>query len=181
MGRTNRWQDLWVKEALDSSELQQLELLKKSVRDIGIKVGPDKWTWRGTTQQDLTVANLRYKIHEAWKTDNAEAWAFWNSWVPLKINLFNWRASMNRIPSKENLTIRGVQLASINCDRCGLRVESSQHILWECWTAKAVWWAILVWLRIPFPTTDLSFKRYWVWLQIKEVRKTGGSSSKPYL
>ncbi|MFS7904066.1 putative reverse transcriptase zinc-binding domain-containing protein [Helianthus anomalus] len=63
---------------------------------------------------------------------------------------------MNRIPSKENLTIRGVQLASINCDRCGLRVESSQHILWECWTAKAVWWAILVWLRIPFPTTDLS-------------------------
>ncbi|KAJ0947209.1 hypothetical protein HanRHA438_Chr01g0012631 [Helianthus annuus] len=76
MGRTNRWQDLWVKEALDSSELQQLELLKKLVRDIRIKVGPDKWTWRGTTEQDLTVANLRYKIHEAWKTDNAEAWAF---------------------------------------------------------------------------------------------------------
>jgi hypothetical protein len=57
----------------------------------------------------------------------------WHKLVPLKVAVFGWQTVQNRIPSKENLSKRGIiDNVAVNCVRgCG-KVESSQHIPFEC-------------------------------------------------
>ncbi|GJU50245.1 putative RNA-directed DNA polymerase [Tanacetum coccineum] len=38
-----------------------------------------------------------------------------NSWIPRKVNIFVWRASLNRLPTRANLASRHITLASSNC------------------------------------------------------------------
>ncbi|MFS8008555.1 hypothetical protein Hanom_Chr14g01274181 [Helianthus anomalus] len=45
------------------------------------------------------------------------------------------------------------------CVCCGLREETTHHILWDCLVAKLVWWSVLVWLKLPFPSFDPSLEQ----------------------
>ncbi|PWA70309.1 reverse transcriptase zinc-binding domain-containing protein [Artemisia annua] len=46
----------------------------------------------------------------------------WNPWVPRKVYVSIWRASMDRLPSRANLLIRSVEIASA---RCNMALEKS--------------------------------------------------------
>lgn len=74
----------------------------------------------------------------------------WNPWVPRKVNISIWRASMNRVPSRANLLISGVEIASARCVLCDLEneVEAVEHCLLLCPKAKLVWSKIWSWWRI---------------------------------
>ncbi|MFS7936182.1 putative reverse transcriptase zinc-binding domain-containing protein [Helianthus anomalus] len=58
---------------------------------------------------------------------------------------------MERIPAKTELGKRGALVADVNCSRCGLEPESTNHILSSCIWARAIWWQIRVWLKLPNP------------------------------
>ena len=59
-----------------------------------------------------------------WKT-------IWRLNVPNKVKSFAWCASKNIIPIKANLYHRKV-IDNPICEACGLRAESSRHVLWDC-------------------------------------------------
>ncbi|GJU70972.1 RNA-directed DNA polymerase, eukaryota, reverse transcriptase zinc-binding domain protein [Tanacetum coccineum] len=62
----------------------------------------------------------------------------WNPWVPRKVNISIWRASMDRLPSRANLLNRGVEIASARCVLCDMenKVETVKHCLCLCPKAK---------------------------------------------
>ncbi|KAK1416072.1 hypothetical protein QVD17_31860 [Tagetes erecta] len=43
----------------------------------------------------------------------------WHYWVPLKVRCFGWRASLERIASKQSLIRRGVKILSSECSTLG--------------------------------------------------------------
>ncbi|GKA19575.1 RNA-directed DNA polymerase, eukaryota [Tanacetum coccineum] len=53
----------------------------------------------------------------------------WNSWVPRKVNIFIWRASMDRLPSRASLLNRGVEIADARFMLCDMEieVETAEH------------------------------------------------------
>nr|GEX03004.1 hypothetical protein [Tanacetum cinerariifolium] len=53
----------------------------------------------------------------------------WNSWIPRKVNICTWRASLNRLPTRSNLVSRGVSLPSSCCIFCNVEVESLTIVL----------------------------------------------------
>ncbi|KAK1433706.1 hypothetical protein QVD17_10621 [Tagetes erecta] len=73
------------------------------------------------------------------------------NWVPIKTNIFCWRAEKERIASRVALCFRGVNLPSTLCPMCGNYEESAEHLLVSCSTALMVWSYIATWCKIhPF-------------------------------
>nr|GEW65359.1 RNA-directed DNA polymerase, eukaryota [Tanacetum cinerariifolium] len=62
-----------------------------------------------------------------------------------EINVFAWRARLDRLPTRSNLVRRRVVLASSLCPLCGLVPEDIHHVLFRCDTAKLVFRRICHW------------------------------------
>nr|GEU53334.1 hypothetical protein [Tanacetum cinerariifolium] len=52
--------------------------------------------------------------------------------IPIKVNVFAWRARRDRLPTKLNLSRRGVVLDSILCPLCDANVEDVHHVMFRC-------------------------------------------------
>ena len=59
-----------------------------------------------------------------------------------------WRVLIGRIPTRENLSRRGVILNTILCAMCELKEETCQHTFIECDAAQRVWVLCLRWIGI---------------------------------
>nr|GEX45471.1 RNA-directed DNA polymerase, eukaryota [Tanacetum cinerariifolium] len=69
----------------------------------------------------------------------------WSKSIPIKVNVFTWRARRDRLPTKTNLCRRGVLLDSSLCPICNVELEDIQHVLFQCDVARAVFRRICRW------------------------------------
>nr|GEY09799.1 RNA-directed DNA polymerase, eukaryota [Tanacetum cinerariifolium] len=72
----------------------------------------------------------------------------WVKYIPIKINVFAWRARLDRLPTRSNLVRRGVVLDSSLCPLCGLVPEDIYHVLFRCDTTKLVFRRICRWIKL---------------------------------
>ncbi|XP_021971359.1 uncharacterized protein LOC110866520 [Helianthus annuus] len=72
----------------------------------------------------------------------------WCNWVPLKCNIFAWRADMDRIPTVEALARRGVSIEDGGCSFCNDGPDSVSHIFTACPLALGLWEKISFWCRV---------------------------------
>ena len=73
----------------------------------------------------------------------------WNVVVPLKVRIALWRAKLDRLPTKENLLSKGVQIGSALCVLCKDHQENGDHLFVTCTKSTEVrktvnkWWNVL--------------------------------------
>ena len=72
----------------------------------------------------------------------------WNKLVPKKVNIFVWRALKGRIPVREELDKRGIDLDTLLCQCCDSMVESCSHCLVLCNLAMSIWEKIFKWWKV---------------------------------
>ncbi|GJT18908.1 RNA-directed DNA polymerase, eukaryota, reverse transcriptase zinc-binding domain protein [Tanacetum coccineum] len=78
--------------------------------------GADKWTWSLDASGSFKIKSLSKRIqtfHLAEFIINDHY--LWNSLVPRKVNICSWRASLNRLPTRANLNLRGVNMGTYSC------------------------------------------------------------------
>ncbi|GLT45963.1 hypothetical protein SLA2020_197560 [Shorea laevis] len=64
----------------------------------------------------------------------------WSRFIPSKISIFVWRLLLNRLPTKDNLLLRGVSLApNTACVLCGAHLENVNHVFAKCWRSQNLW------------------------------------------
>ena len=56
----------------------------------------------------------------------------WNRNVPIKVNVFLWRAMINKLPSRVNLDRRGIDVDSLLCPICLGDLETVNHSFFNC-------------------------------------------------
>ncbi|GJY83418.1 reverse transcriptase domain, reverse transcriptase zinc-binding domain protein [Tanacetum coccineum] len=71
--------------------------------------------------------------------ENAREDTSWLNLVPKKVNIFVWRALKKRLPVREELHKRGIDLDTVLCPCCDSVVESCEHSLVMCSMAMGVW------------------------------------------
>jgi hypothetical protein len=74
----------------------------------------------------------------------------WNSWAPSKVVVFSWQKLLSRIPTRANLTTRGVVLegAHLLCAACGGGVETENHLFLLCPLAWSIWIEVYRWFGV---------------------------------
>ncbi|PWA71425.1 hypothetical protein CTI12_AA280940 [Artemisia annua] len=56
----------------------------------------------------------------------------------IKIDIHSWRLINDRLPTRFNLDIRGIELDSIRCPVCDNAIETAQHLFMECSVSRTV-------------------------------------------
>ncbi|XP_071720755.1 uncharacterized protein [Rutidosis leptorrhynchoides] len=74
-----------------------------------------------------------------------------NNLIPQKIGIFIWRATRGRLPVRQELDKKGIDLDSLLCPMCNNIVESVDHALVSCKAAKEVWEGVFKWCGFDLP------------------------------
>ncbi|KAJ0682333.1 putative RNA-directed DNA polymerase [Helianthus annuus] len=138
-----------------------------SLSKLGIDIktnlvaGENGWKWVSDPDGSFSVRQVRKDIDNSGNVDNSDVLVFdWNNWASPKANYLFWRALLGKVASKVGLIRRGVAIGDALCPRCGIKEEDSDHLFVSCLWARCVWWNILSWLRIRYPSctklTELS-------------------------
>ncbi|KAL4333365.1 hypothetical protein GQ457_07G003570 [Hibiscus cannabinus] len=125
----------------------------------------DKLYWNGASNGVFTVKTFcdvvsieRVERDTSWKV-------IWSSKVPHKTEAFVWKAVHHRIPTRVELSKRGVvQSGSVMCPLCEAEPETVSHLLIHCSKVWVVWqkWCCLWNVRIAFPANFKSFFQVWI-------------------
>ncbi|KAK2400342.1 hypothetical protein QL285_050052 [Trifolium repens] len=162
----------WVvdwRRALFDWELDLYHNLLQVIGDVVLSEEEDRWIWAEEGEGNFSVKSC-YNLLARLGTpvllpSGVETSVFnfvWNSSAPSKVCAFTWQAFLDRIPSRVNLSCRGVikPPESKACILCQGEDESTQHLLLHCNFASSVWYAVFNWLGLSYilpPNLSIAF------------------------
>ena len=115
-------------------------------------------------ERDFTVASTRWQI-DVFLHVGSDMGTLWCNVVPKKVNVFAWRIMFDRLPTRNNLSRRGMEIESILCPTCGVGMETLSHALFACCFAKEVWRNIYRWCNMSMLIGE-SFCEWWEWCDL---------------
>ncbi|GJZ79194.1 RNA-directed DNA polymerase, eukaryota [Tanacetum coccineum] len=132
---TTFWEDRWL-EGLDSSfhqkarggiEQVQYEELSDMVNSISLTPKNDMYVWSLSNSGDFFVASFRKVIDEN-RYPGGWSRTRWVKYVPIKVNMTAWKIKMDALPTRLNISRRGMDIQSLSCPICDCGVESSRMV-----------------------------------------------------
>nr|GEY09178.1 hypothetical protein [Tanacetum cinerariifolium]GEY13283.1 hypothetical protein [Tanacetum cinerariifolium] len=121
----------------------------------------DRWRWFLSGDGEFSVASVRNLINDRTLAE-VGAKTRWIKYVPIKVNILAWRIKLNNLPSRLNLSRRGLDLDTIFCPSCNSEVESSNHIFIGCLAVKDLYKFLARWWDVSM-TTFFSYDKWWNW------------------
>nr|GFD42168.1 RNA-directed DNA polymerase, eukaryota [Tanacetum cinerariifolium] len=128
-------------------EQHTLEELTSMLETVSLSNSSDRWIY------DLTSDGL-FRVKEVWNCiddiflSSQVIDTRWVRFVPIKVNIFIWRAHQDRLPTRVNLVRRGINVASCVCPIWSTGEDEINHILFQCDLAHQVlpricrWWEL---------------------------------------
>ncbi|GJW98387.1 RNA-directed DNA polymerase, eukaryota [Tanacetum coccineum] len=87
----------------------------------------------------------------------------WVKSVPIKVNIIAWKVKSNALPTRFNISRRGMDIDSIVCPICNAGVESTNHIFFQCVVVRQIMRKISSWWNIDYSDVN-SYEEWRVWL-----------------
>nr|GEW18464.1 RNA-directed DNA polymerase, eukaryota [Tanacetum cinerariifolium] len=147
------WMSLYK---VPKSVLNSMEAIRRNffngAQDNDKKITWVKWAkmvWDLNGNGVFCVKDVRKLLEEYFLPKEATA-TRWVKFVPIKINVFEWKVSLDRLPTRVNLMHRGIYVSSLSCLICSSHTEDTSHLLFSCTMVADVtrlvchWWD-LVW------------------------------------
>ncbi|GJZ48596.1 RNA-directed DNA polymerase, eukaryota [Tanacetum coccineum] len=170
---TRFWLDIWVLDCPLSIRFPRIFALEidKEV-SVSVKMGANSivdsfrrpivlWSCDVNGDGMFRVKDIRSSLDDIFLPSSALA-TRWVKYIPIKINIFIWRARLDRLPTRSNLANRGVVLDSLLCPICGSVPEDASHFLFQCGLSKLVFRKICRWWDLV-PNDMSSFSDWDVW------------------
>ncbi|PWA95340.1 RNA-directed DNA polymerase, eukaryota [Artemisia annua] len=151
----DRWNDgwnwIWSRPISGGITSTQLSTLTTLLDPIILTEGRDEWVWLLDPNNGFIVRKTCIHLDNASLPD-AYISTRWCRFIPKKVNIFVWRALRDRLPTRWNLSNKGVEIESILCPSCSSSPETIHHLLWTCSLTTCVWLKVFSWLDLPYPT-----------------------------
>ncbi|GJV12261.1 RNA-directed DNA polymerase, eukaryota, partial [Tanacetum coccineum] len=162
--------DKMAQPSLDSSfkrnvrggvEQVQMALLLSLLEGLILPNMIDRWTWLISRDGEFSVSSVKNFIDDK-ILGTVGSKTQWCKYVLIKVNILSWRVKLNNLPSRLNLSCRGLELHSILCPSCNLAVESTDHLFFSCSMMKGLYTSIAKWWDVSMPEFS-SFEEWWEW------------------
>ena len=168
------WNFTWRKPLFDS----EIDLAVNFLREVEGKViqqqGFDVWEWtRDPTGQYSTRNAYNMLGEEAAVGSQEECFEkVWRLKIPSRIAVFAWRLLRDRLPTRQNLQRRQVQLTDTLCPFCKNEEEGASHLFFHCSRIQPIWWETMSWLNIKgaFPLIPQQHLLQHIGVQVDGVR-----------
>jgi hypothetical protein len=97
----------------------------------------DKLLWTLSHDGDLSLKDA-FSFHCPAGQNIGWAKIIWNASIPPSKSMIIWRCLHLKMPTDENLAMRGCNLPSM-CSLCGNNVESAKHLFLDCIFSQNIW------------------------------------------
>nr|GEY70714.1 RNA-directed DNA polymerase, eukaryota [Tanacetum cinerariifolium] len=141
-------------------ELEQFINLKALVQNVILAPMEDRWKWDLESSGDFSVASIRKRIDDI-TLPEVNSKSRWIKYVPIKVNVHAWKVKTDALPSRFNISRRGIVINSIMCEICHNGVETVTHLFFSCCLVREVTRLICRWWDMPFE----EFVSYEDWLE----------------
>ncbi|GJW25954.1 RNA-directed DNA polymerase, eukaryota [Tanacetum coccineum] len=88
----------------------------------------DRWNWNLESMGIFSVASARRRIDEICLPNIGEE-TRWVKCVPIKINVLAWKIKTDALPTRFNISRRGIDIQDMSCPICDNAIESTDHLL----------------------------------------------------
>nr|GEW28397.1 RNA-directed DNA polymerase, eukaryota [Tanacetum cinerariifolium] len=143
-------------------ELTQLNALSNMVTNVNLRACADRWVWDLEGSEDFTVASIRREIDNK-RLPYVNSKTRWIKAVPIKVNILAWKVKIDALPTRLNISRRGITLDSIQCPICESGVESTYHLFFECNMAGHLARMISKWWDTPYVEGN-SYDSWYAWI-----------------
>nr|GEX71936.1 putative RNA-directed DNA polymerase, eukaryota, reverse transcriptase zinc-binding domain protein [Tanacetum cinerariifolium] len=143
-------------------EQEQYEALSVQVHDVILVPLLDRWKWSLESSRDFSVALVRNMIDDKMLPDVTTK-TRWIKSVPIKVNVHAWKIKIDSLPTRLNISRRGMDIDSITCPICDSGVESSSHIFFTCSIVSDIIRKITRWWDVAYTEVD-SYEDWLNWL-----------------
>nr|GEX54607.1 RNA-directed DNA polymerase, eukaryota, reverse transcriptase zinc-binding domain protein [Tanacetum cinerariifolium] len=116
-------------------EQSHLVDLLANIEGVSLVDMNDRWTRALEGSRDFSVASVR-KLLDDKRLPIVSSQTHWIKAVPIKVNIHAWKVRLDSLPTRLNISRRGMDIASILCPIYGIAVESSSHVFFGCHVAK---------------------------------------------
>ncbi|GJV79478.1 RNA-directed DNA polymerase, eukaryota [Tanacetum coccineum] len=123
---TSFWYDIWLADA---------PLCVQFPRLFALELDRRLWTCDLSGDGEFKVKVIRNFIDDLF-LPSSDVETRWVKFIPIKVNVFSWRARRDRLPTRVNLSRRGVLLDSHLCPLCNAAMEDVQHVFFRCDVAR---------------------------------------------
>ncbi|GJZ47836.1 RNA-directed DNA polymerase, eukaryota [Tanacetum coccineum] len=153
---TSFWEDVWLADSPLKNMYPRLYLLEADKHSSVASKLLDSFliaSFRRHPRGDVEEEQLQ-RLIETWNFIddsfllNMETPTRWVKTIPIKINIFAWKVFLDKLPTRLNLSLRGIDIPSIICPLCSITVESTSHLFFSCHLARqllikvARWWEL---------------------------------------
>nr|GEY41007.1 RNA-directed DNA polymerase, eukaryota [Tanacetum cinerariifolium] len=97
----------------------------------------------------FSVASVRKLIDDK-RLPDVSSKTRWIKAVPIKVNVHAWKVRLDNLPTRLNISRRGMDIASIFCHICGNAMESSRHLFFDFHVAKDLFRKISRWWDLSY-------------------------------
>jgi len=144
------WKFNWRRHLFDS-ELQMADCFLKDVN--GAIIQPhrrDTWIWKPDPSGQFSVRSVYHVLKgEELEGDDAKVFEeIWKLRIPPKFAIFAWRLLKKRLPSKENLRRRHMEIINASYPFCRNFDENEAHLFFLCDKILPLWWESMLWVSI---------------------------------
>ncbi|GJW43033.1 RNA-directed DNA polymerase, eukaryota, reverse transcriptase zinc-binding domain protein [Tanacetum coccineum] len=133
-----------------SLEEEQFSKLIEDVNSVILSVSNDRWIWSLDSSGEFSIKSTRLFIDDHLLLA-VGAPTRWVSEVPIKINIMAWKVSLDKLPTRLNLSLRGIEIPSITCPICSCAGESCSHLFFSCSMARNITTKLARWWEFDCP------------------------------
>nr|GEU67457.1 RNA-directed DNA polymerase, eukaryota, reverse transcriptase zinc-binding domain protein [Tanacetum cinerariifolium] len=128
---------LFRRDVRGGAESEQLSQCLNILGSVVLSNSKDRYFWDLNGDGEFRVKDIRLLLDDTFlpKDDSPTKWV---KSIPNKINIFVWKVSLDRLPTRHNLVQRGVPVPSLSCPNCNNAQEDLAHILFSCDLASRV-------------------------------------------
>ncbi|GJX19405.1 RNA-directed DNA polymerase, eukaryota [Tanacetum coccineum] len=145
----------------DGSESQQLMDLHTLLGSVSLSSASDRWVCDLSGDGEFRVKDVRNRIDNMILPSFPKA-TRWIKCIPIKINVFSWRARREFLPTRVNLSRRGIFMESTLCPLCSSAEEDIQHLLFGCNMAVDIFRRLCRWWKLDWQSVG-SFLEWDSW------------------
>ncbi|GKA56978.1 RNA-directed DNA polymerase, eukaryota, reverse transcriptase zinc-binding domain protein [Tanacetum coccineum] len=150
------------RKARSGIEEMQLNSLAEISRMTTLVPCEDRYVWTLESDGVFSVASIRKEI-DGNRFQDVSLPTRWVKSVPIKVNIIAWKVKSNALPTRFNISRRGMDIDSIVCPICNAGVESTNHIFFQCVVVRQIMRKISSWWNIDYSDVN-SYEEWKVWL-----------------
>ncbi|GJU69267.1 RNA-directed DNA polymerase, eukaryota [Tanacetum coccineum] len=123
----------------------------------------DRWSWSLSSSGEFSVSSMRRLIDDKALPDATQK-TRWVRLVPIKINVHAWKVKSNSLPTRFNISRRGILINSLKCGTYDMGVETVDHLFFSCTLVRNLVDPIVRWWNVTRVDID-SYSDRDLWIQ----------------